>query len=281
MNVPRRYRVALAAYPARYRSERGQELLTTLADGDDDRGRPSTREAVALAYRGAQQRGRIALSGDGLLAIAAVLVLFTAFAGLTWAERLFLYRGEVAAIGTDGPGTWSGVALMIGAFTVLAAGPFDAVDDPRRRRIAAAAALLAVILLTISPGSAFKYSIPNFAELVEIFRWKFAAIYANRWDYTVPVAVPTAAGTWLGLRGLALVRPAARRRVLAAGLFTAGAVAVTLTWNRPDLVVPYGRDAFSDLGAAAFVTAASTLLALTATIRASEKDSPALPVHTN
>ena len=77
MTPPRRYRIALRAYPGRYRKGRGDELLSTLADGDDERGRPSTREAVALGYRGLLQRGRIATSSDGLLVIAASLVLVT------------------------------------------------------------------------------------------------------------------------------------------------------------------------------------------------------------
>jgi len=58
MTPPRRYRIALRAYPGRYRKGRGDELLSTLADGDDE-------------------RGRIATSSDGLLVIAASLVLVT------------------------------------------------------------------------------------------------------------------------------------------------------------------------------------------------------------
>jgi hypothetical protein len=44
MKLRRRYRVALIAYPAAYRERRGPEFAATLADGDEDRGRPSMRE---------------------------------------------------------------------------------------------------------------------------------------------------------------------------------------------------------------------------------------------
>jgi hypothetical protein len=37
VRVPRRYRLALMAYPAGYRENRGPELVATLADGDERR----------------------------------------------------------------------------------------------------------------------------------------------------------------------------------------------------------------------------------------------------
>jgi hypothetical protein len=60
MSAPRRYSWALRAYPAGYRAQRAHELLATLADGDDDRDRPSGREAAALTYRGLAIRARMA-----------------------------------------------------------------------------------------------------------------------------------------------------------------------------------------------------------------------------
>jgi hypothetical protein len=267
VTVARRYRVALWAYPARYRTGRGRELLSTLADGDDDRGRPSTREALALAYRGLLERGRIAASGDGLLMIAATLVLFAMFAGLTWAERVWVMGGGVAAIGGDGPGQWAGVALTICAFAILAARPFRAVDSPRRRRVAATIAFFAALLIWSAPGALFKYSIPDAGAAVEFLRWNVTGIYHN-WNLTLPFAATASAGTWLALKALSRLSEPARRRALAAGLFAAGAVAVTLTWARPDTPAPYGRSAFADLGAAVFVTATGMLLAVAASLRA-------------
>jgi hypothetical protein len=266
MTAPRRYRLALGAYPARYRRSRGAELLATLADGDDERGGPSTREALALAYSGLLERSRIALSANGLLVIAATLVLFAMFAGLTWAERIWVMDGEVAAIGGDGPGQWAGVALTIGAFAILAAGPLHAVDDARRRRVAAVLAFFAALLIWPAPASVFKYSIPSAGELGEFLRWNIAGIYSN-WELTLPFAAPASAGTWVVLKALSTLSEAARRRALAAGLFAAGAVAVALTWARPDTSAPYGQSAFADLGAAVFVTAAGMLLALVASRR--------------
>ena len=266
MAAPRRYRLALSAYPARYRNSRGPELLATLADGDDERGGPSTREALALAYSGLLQRGRIAASADGLLVIAATLVLFAMFAGLTWAERIWLFEGEVAAIGGDSPGQWTAAALTIAAFAILAAGPLRAVDDARRRRTVAALAFLAALLVWSAPASVFKHSIPSASELVEFLRWNLAGIYSN-WQMSLPFAATASAGTWLILKGLSTLSSTARRRALAAGLFAAGAVSVALTWARPDTPAPYGRSAFADLGAAVFVTAAGMLLALVASGR--------------
>ena len=167
MTAARRYRWALRAYPAGYRKNRGRELLSTLADGDEDRGGPSTREAVALAYRGLLERGRIAASGEGLLVIAAAIVVFTMVAGLTWAERLFLYNGQAAGTGTEGAGTWPGVALTISAFTILAAGPILAVDSARRRTAAALVSFLAALPAWSAPLAIFKYLIPDTGELVD------------------------------------------------------------------------------------------------------------------
>jgi peptidoglycan/LPS O-acetylase OafA/YrhL len=112
----------------------------------------------------------------------------------------------------------------------------------------------------------FKHSIPDIGEVVEFFRWTFAGIYSNQ-GLTLPFAASASAGTWLALKALSRLPRDVRRRALAGGLFAAGAVAVTLTWARPDTPAPYGRSAFADLGAAVFVTAAGMLLALVASSR--------------
>ncbi len=61
VRTPRRYRLALLAYPASYRADRGPELVATLAEGDEERGRPSVHESAALVrarhrHAGAQAR---------------------------------------------------------------------------------------------------------------------------------------------------------------------------------------------------------------------------------
>jgi hypothetical protein len=265
MKAPWRYRVAVRAYPAAYRQARGQELLATLADGDDDRGGPSMREAIALAYRGLLQRARIAVSGEGLLTIAAVLVLVTLVSSLTWAERTYFFRGEVAATGTDGPGRWWGLALLICAFAVLAAGPFRAVDDPRRRRVAALAFPLALVVMA-GPFGILAHGVPSPGELAEYVKWNVTAVYAN-WTMTVPNAAAVAAGTWVALRLLSELRVRARLPVLAGALACVSLATVVVTWDRPDLAAEYGQSAFADLGPAVFVTGLAALLALLASWR--------------
>lgn len=267
MRAPRRYRMALYAYPGAYRKGRGAELLSTLAEGDDERGRASTREALALTGSGLAARARIAGSGDGLLVIAAALVFTTALLGLTWAEHWYAYNGHAAAaMGTDDPGRWAGGALLVSAFTILAAGPFQAVDSARKRGIAAGCTFLAVLGLWASPLGAFKYSIPSVGEFVEYLKLDAAAVYANR-GISLSFAAGIAVGTWLALTSLSRMRPARRKHALAAGMAAACALAVALTWARPDLPVEYGRSAFADLGAAAFVTGVAMLLAVAASAR--------------
>ena len=261
MSAPRRYRLALRAYPARYRKSRGRELLATLADGDDERGGPSGREATALAYRGLLERGRPATTGDGLLAMAAGLVLFTMFFGLTWAEREFAFGDGVRVLGNTGPSTWSAAVLLIGAFAVLAAGPFRAVDSPGRRRRAAVVAFFLALVMWSAPGSGFKHLIPDPGALWQVW-WSLENIHFQ-WKVTLPFAAATSVGTWLTLGAVSRLSPMARRRALAAGLSAAAAVVLISVWTRPGLNADYDHASF-DVGAAVFVTAAGMLLALAA-----------------
>jgi hypothetical protein len=266
MKAPRRYRLAVLAYPTAYREARGRELLATLADGDDDRGGPSTREAAALAYRGLQQRAGIAVSGEGLLTMAALLVLLTATFSLTWAERTFLFEGEVAVSGTDGPGRWWGLALVACAFTVLAAVPFSSVDEPRRRRRAALAAIPIALVVMAGPFGIFQYMWPSPGELADYLWWNVTAVYANR-TLMVPDALLVAAGAWVLLKAVSGVAPRARFALLAGALAFASAGCIVATWARPDLPAEYGQSAFADLGPAVFVSGLAALLALAAVAR--------------
>ena len=274
MRAPRRYRLAVLAYPSSYREARGRELLATLADGDDDRGGPSTREAAALAYRGLQQRAGIAVSGEGLLTIAAVIVLVTAILGLTWVERTFMLDGDVAAMYMSGPDRWWAVALVACAFTVLAAGPFRAAEDRRRRRRAALLAFPLALLFLNAPGWLFANGFPNPAEFGDYLVLRVEATWANR-AITVPDAAMVAAGTWLLLAVVSELRPRARLPVLAATLAILSAAAVVATWDRPVLHVDdprahvdaYAQSAFADLGTGVFATGLAALLALAAVAR--------------
>jgi hypothetical protein len=259
MRAPRRYRLAVFAYPSAYREARGRELLATLADGDDDRGGPSTREAAALAYRGLQQRAGIAVSCEGLLAIAAVIVLLTAIFGLTWVERTFLLDGQVAASYWSGPDRWWAVALVTCAFTALAAGPLRAAEDRRRRRRAALLTFPLALLVLNGPLGVFVHIVPSPGDLAEYLVANVDGIWSNR-SSTVPNAAVVAAGTWLLLTVVAELRPAARVPVLAAMLAVVSVAAVVATWDRPQL-------AFADLGTGVFATALAALLALAAVTR--------------
>ncbi len=272
MTAPRRYRMALRAYPGRYRKDRGDELLSTLADGDDERGHPSSREALALAYRGLLERGRIATSGDGLLVIAASLVLVLMLFNLSWGDSVQPFDRGITIGWNLGPGTWVEAALLASACTVLAAGPGRAVDDPRRRRIATAAVFFFALVAWAGPGGIFKYVMPGPGELADYLGNSVAGIVAN-WHATVPFAAATAAAAWLALTALSRLRPAARRTALATMMAATGALAIALTVTQAGPQPIDGQDpvtggeAVKTLGAALFVTGASILLALVASAR--------------
>jgi hypothetical protein len=272
MTAPRRYRIALRAYPAHYRKDRGDELLSTLADGDDERGRPSTREALALGYRGLLQRGRIATSSDGLLVVAASLVLVLMLFNLSWGDSVMRLHPGIIVGWNLGPGTWVEAVLLASACTVLAAGPGRAVEDPRKRRLAAVAVFFFALIAWAGPGGIFRYVLPGPGELADYLGNSVAGIVAN-WHVTVRFAAATAAATWLTLTALSRLRPAARRTALATLMAATGvlAIALTVTQAGPQPIdgndALAGHEAVNTLGAALFVTGASILLALLASGR--------------
>lgn len=283
MTHPRRYRAALRVYPAGYRASRASELLATLADGDDDRGRPSTREALALAHHGLLMRARLGVEAEGLLVAASVLVIVALTGGFTWVEHQFLFRGEVGAMATDGPGRWWALALGVAAFTAIAAGPFRAVDRPRRTRAALLAGLFALALF-VPPRYLLTSGTPDVAAVVEYLEWVPQAIFLN-WQLLLPESLVAVVGTWVALTALGRLHPQRRVQALGATLVILATVVIVQTWKRPDLSTDdpraafegYARSAFDDLGAAAFISTAALLVAVAALWRARPRRAARLP----
>jgi hypothetical protein len=266
MSAPRRYRLALRAYPARYRTGRADELLSTLADGDDERGGASTREALALAYRGLLERGRIAISGDGLLAMAAGLIVVAMLFRLSWGDSVIRFdRGSITGWNM-GPGMWGEAALLASACTILAAGPGRAVDDGRRRKLAAWAVFFVALIAWGGPAGIFKYVLPGPGELA-VYVWTNLTGIASEWQTSIPFAGATAAVTWLALTGISHLTAPARRIALAAGMASTGVLAIVLTLAQSGPPPIDGHEAITSLGTAPFVTGASILLALAASGR--------------
>ena len=271
MRLPRRYRVALLAYPAGYRVTRGPELAATLADGDDDRGRPSMREAGALAGRGLAMRLGAARSGEGLLVVAAVLILATLLSGFAWAERVYLLGGTASVWSTGGPGFWWTMALGVCAWVVLAAGPLGAAGDPRRRRIAVALTPPLFLLVFSAPGRLVIHDELGLGSILAYLEVVPHMITGNG-VLTLPALT---LATWVALRGLRPLSEAARRRALAAALVVLGSIAVVRTLIRPDFPGGYADGALADLRTATFLAAAAVLVALAALVRLRPRRAPA------
>jgi hypothetical protein len=264
MRVPLSYRLALRAYPRAYRVQRAPELMATLAEGDEERGRASLREAAALVRRGLAKRVGMHDPADWLLAAAAALVLAALVGGFTWAERRFLFRGDVAAFATDGPGVWWALTLGLGAYVALVGLFFDVLERPRRQRGAVLlAAPLALVCFPIH-ARVFYEGLPNPVAVLDDVVWTAEAVFHNR-SVTVPMTLVAIAATWVALTALRRMAPEMRRRVLSAVLAVAAAIAVAQSLLRPE-VPSYAQSAFADLGTAAFLTALAIPLALAALV---------------
>lgn len=155
MSSPRRYRLALRSYPARWRRAYGEDLLATLADGDDERGRPSAREAFALARHGLLLRGRFApIAQQRILAAAAVgLLLASVLPARAWTQRLQATGDGTGMPVLDGPPQAGRILLAAVAMAVL----FTVA--PRRLRLPLPAFVACVaIQLVIEVGVAWSRS---------------------------------------------------------------------------------------------------------------------------
>ncbi|MDX6599870.1 MAG: hypothetical protein QOE87_3757, partial [Gaiellales bacterium] len=112
----RAYRLALLAYPAAYRRERGLEILTTILDGSDRRW-PRGRELAAVVLDGVGRRGVLAGGGSNRVSARAGVRL-AAFAWLFPIAVVNVSLALYASVGPEwvggGPGFWSSAyfALM-------------------------------------------------------------------------------------------------------------------------------------------------------------------------
>jgi hypothetical protein len=279
MSTPRLYRFALRGYPAAYRAERAPELMATLAEGDEERGGPSLREAGSLVRRGIALRLRPLGVPDWLLVAAAVLMMLALVGGFTWAERVFVLRGEAAGFMMEGPGLWWALALGVCAYA-LAAMLFSVLASPRRIRVAAALAAPVALAIFTAPGAIFRAGVPGPAELLDWFVWMGEASFHN-WTHTLPTTIAAVAGSRAALTVLARLGHETRRRALGTLLASLGALVVAQIWQRPDLPAEYGQSAFADLGAAAFIAALAIPLAFAVPCARAGALQPAAVVNTD
>ncbi len=270
MSAPRRYRLGLLAYPRRYRAERGRELLATLADGDDERGGPSSREAAALAYRGLAMRGGIAVSAEGLVVIAAGIVLLSLIGGFAWVERYLVPAdspGVTFGVWGGPESSWWGTALGVCAYVAIAAIAFGAADSRAARKRAALVAVPVAVAVFLMPGRLIDVGLSHPAVLPD-FAWVMARSPFANWTTTLPICLAAAAATWLALGLVGRLSTRARPLWLAATLAALTASVVAMTWNRPDFGGEYTRSAFADLQTGVFIAGLGLLVALAALVRA-------------
>jgi hypothetical protein len=270
MSAPRRYRLALLAYPRSYRAARGRELLATLADGDDERGGPSPREAVALAYRGLAMRAGIAVSAEGLLVIAAAIVLLSLVGGFSWAERYLVPADGLGVMFGfwGGPeSSWWGAALGVCAYVAIAAVAFGAADSRPARKRAALIAVPVAVAVFLVPGRLIDVGLSHPGTLPD-FAWGMARSPFANWTTTLPICLAAAAASWIALGLVGRLSARARPPWLAATLAALTASVVAMTWNRPDFGGEYTRSAFADLQTGVFVAGLGLLVALASLARA-------------
>ena len=272
MRLPGRYRIAMLAYPAGYRADRGPELAATLAEGDDDRGRPSTHEAASLAYRGLLLRLRAGGTPDGLLTAAAIVVLIACFGGFTWAERLYVFRGEFGAIGTDGAGRWWGFALALTAFVIVMARSLRVVERGQWVRRTLLTAGLFALLSIAGPGELVRWALSDPMSLPEFFEWRGRILLD--WRHTAELLAAALIGVVLARLLLVRRTDAARAWLLSTALIALSVITVAQTWTRPEIepvprsfTVGYAQSAFADLEAGAFIAMAGLALGVAAWIR--------------
>jgi hypothetical protein len=232
VNVPRRYRIALRAYPRAYREARQDEIQATLAEADDARGgRPATREAAALLRHALELRVRgSALRLAGLLVLAAAL----APSGL-WSTHTAVFEGGTGR-SLDGPDLIVRLALAAAAILALT----------RRPVLAAIAGL----------------SFPLAFQLVQRLAWADASGTDDSVLIGPRLSLPLCLLMFVAAVAAGRLSEVARRRAVMALLATASAAALAQAIHRPDLPgAGYAEPWIADLGPAAALAAAGLLLA--------------------
>ncbi|GAA3745844.1 hypothetical protein GCM10022225_31930 [Plantactinospora mayteni] len=154
--LERRYRRLLYAYPNRYRSSRGDELVGTYLDlVEQDRRWPSRHDAVDVLRGGLRQR----LREQGALGLAAGLPIAATIAVSTLAAlaAFLLIQVEFTKLPADvlpaqvGPAQTLGVFLWVG--WLLAALATTVLPAHWARRSVAAAILLTLMVIPAAPLS--------------------------------------------------------------------------------------------------------------------------------
>lgn len=125
MTTPRRYRIALRAFPRAARERHRDDVLSTLSDADDRRGGASWAEAWQLLTAGISLRVRCladVLTSGRLLSCAAALALLVAVApASTWVQRTGLPGQPHGYFVRDGPTPvlrWALIAIGASALVV-------------------------------------------------------------------------------------------------------------------------------------------------------------------
>jgi hypothetical protein len=154
----RAYRLALRAYPADYRRERGSEILATLSELQGARTAPDARELSGLVAAGMGERGRRVTGGDraGMwaegCALGALLLLLLAATASAYALTWDIWYGRLGMswpIGDYAPAPLgaAGLARVLTATLLPLAAAFAIC---RGRRLVALAAPLAATALYLS-----------------------------------------------------------------------------------------------------------------------------------
>jgi hypothetical protein len=202
---PLRYRIALLAFPREQRRRLADEIVLTLAELDEERGRASHREALALATAGLRARLHDLAAARRLAVAAALLLLGAALCpGSSWVMRE--PTGDPGVMLAFGPPPGLRVALAAAACVAVAALAGD--RRPRWWRVVVLAGGVAAVTSAIvgaawvrNPASA--WSSPGDLGVVAVTA-SAAATFADALLRSLPAAIAvTTAGA--GVLGLAFV----------------------------------------------------------------------------